>query len=76
MQRRAKRIANSSVVRLESTKIKAETKVMNRVKETEDGEGGRRINMVAIIQDRKDQHSLQQRQSLVVSTPRHMREGL
>ena len=49
---------------------------MNRVKEAEDGGGGGRINMAAIIKDRKDQHSMQRKQSLAVSTSRHMGDGL
>ena len=49
---------------------------MNRVKEAEDGGGDRRINMAAIIKDGKDQHSMQRKQSLAVSTPRHMGEDL
>ena len=49
---------------------------MNRVKETEDGGGSGKINMAAIIKDRKDQHSMQRKQSLAVSTPRHMEEDL
>ena len=44
--------------RSKGPKSKSETKVMDRVKKTENRGRGRRINMTTVIKDRKDKDSM------------------